>query len=102
MSPPIQQQPMQLPPHSSTPFRGISQVPLNRTLDVSGIPPTNLGTQDMATIAAEVLAAATAQASKEFWQMREPKITKLRGGYSTDAELVFWSWWADILANIQD
>ena len=30
------------------------------------------------------------------------KITKLRSGYSTDAELVFRSWWADILANIQD
>ena len=34
--------------------------------------------------------------------MREPKITKLRGGYSADAELVFRSWQADILANIQD
>ena len=34
--------------------------------------------------------------------MQEPKITKLRGGYSADAELVFRSWQADILANIQD
>ena len=34
--------------------------------------------------------------------MWEPKITKLHGGYSADAELVFRSWWADILANIQD
>ena len=34
--------------------------------------------------------------------MREPKITKLRSGYSADAELVFWSWWVAILANIQD
>ena len=34
--------------------------------------------------------------------MREPKITKLRGGYSADAELMFRSWRADILANIQD
>ena len=56
----------------------------------------------MATIAAEVLAAAAAQASKEFWQMWEPKITKLRSGYSADAELVFQSWQVDILANIQD
>ena len=66
MSPPIQHQPMQLPPHSSTPFHGISQVPLNRTFDVSGIPPTNLGAHDTATIVAEVLAAATAQVLKEF------------------------------------
>ena len=68
-------------------------MPLNRTFDISGIPPTNLGNaQDMATIAAEVLAAAVAQASKEFRRMREPKITKLCGGYSADAELIFRSW----------
>ena len=76
---------------------------MNRTFDVSGISPTNLGAaHDAATIAAEVSAAAVAQASKEFWRMREPKITKLRGGYSADAELVFRSWRADILANIHD
>ena len=76
---------------------------MNRTFDVSNISPTNFGAaQDAATIAAEVSAAATAQASKEFWHMREPKITKLCGGYSADAELVFRSWRADILANIQD
>ena len=34
--------------------------------------------------------------------MWEPKITKLHGGYSADAELVFRSWWVDILANILD
>ena len=34
--------------------------------------------------------------------MWEPKITKLCGGYSADAELMFWSWQPDILANIQD
>ena len=92
-----------LPPYSSMPFRGSSQVPLNRTFDVSGIPVTNVGNaQDAATIVAEVLAAAAAQASKEFRHMWEPKITKLHGRYSADAELVFWSWRADVLANIQD
>ena len=76
---------------------------MNRTFDVSSISPTNFGAaQDAATIAAEVSAAAAAQVSKEFRHMREPKITKLRGGYSTDTKLVFRSWWADILANIQD
>ena len=78
-------------------------MPLNRTFDVNGIPPTNLGNaQDMATIVAEVSAAAAAQASKEFWQMQEPKLTKLHSGYSADAEPIFQSWQADILANIQD
>ena len=76
---------------------------LNQTFDVSGIPPANIGNaQDAATIAAEVSAAAAAQVSKEFRCMWEPKITKLHGRYSADAELVFWSWRADILANIQD
>ena len=76
---------------------------LNHTFDVSGIPATNIGNaQDAATIAAEVLAAAAAQASKEFWRIQEPKITKLHGYYSADAELVLWSWQADVLANIQD
>ena len=76
---------------------------MNKTFDVSGILPTNLGAaHDAAMIAAEVSAAAAAQASKEFRRMREPKITKLRGGYSADAELVFRSWWVDILANIHD
>ena len=60
-----------IPPYSSTPFRGSSQVPLNHTFDVSGIPVSNIGNvQDAATIAAEVLAAAAAQASKEFWHMQ--------------------------------
>ena len=67
-------------------------MPLNQTFDVSGIPPANLdNAQDAATIAAEVSAAAAAQASKEFRCMREPKITKLCGGYSADTELMFQS-----------
>ena len=95
--------PTQLPACSSTPYRGATQGPMNRTFDVSGISSTNFGAaQDVATIAAEVSAAAAAQASKEFQRMREPKITKLHGGYSADAELVFRSWRVDILANIQD
>ena len=34
--------------------------------------------------------------------MCEPKITKLKGGYSADVELVFCSWHADILIHIKD
>ena len=56
----------------------------------------------MANIAAEVSAAAATQASKEFRRMQEPKITKLKGGYLADAELMFRSWKSDILANIAD
>ena len=93
----------QLPARSLAPFRRVSQGPMNRTFDISGISPTNFGAaQDSTTIAAEVSAAAAAQVLKEFWYMWEPKITKLHGGYSTDTELVFRFWWTDILANIQD
>ena len=56
----------------------------------------------MAAIAAEVSAAVAAQASKEFRQMQDPKITKFKGGYLADAKLTFRSWHADIVAHIQD
>ena len=93
----------QIPACSSTPYHRTSQGPMNRTFNVSNISPTNFGAaQDAAMIAAEVSAAGAAQASKEFWHMWEPKITKLQGGYSANAGLVFRSWRADILANIQD
>ena len=55
-----------------------------------------------AAIAAEVSAVAAAQASKEFHRMRDPKITKFKGGYSADAELTFRSWCANIITHIQD
>ena len=88
----------ELQPQSSTPHH----VPQpNPTFDVSRIP-FQSGVQDAATIAVEVSAAAAVQASKEFWHMWEPKITKLKGGYSADAELVFRSWQANVLVHIQD
>ena len=82
-------------PHSSTPHHGAK--PVNRTFDISHIPPMTGSPQDAAAIAAEVSAAAAAQASKEFHLMRDPKITKFKGGYSADAELTFRSWHAWIL-----
>ena len=88
----------ELQPQSSTPHR----VPQpNQTFDISQIP-FQSGVQDAATIAAEVSSATAVQASKELQHMREPKITKLKGGYSVDADLVFWSWWVDVLVHIQD
>ena len=74
-------------PFSSTPF--CDTKPVNKTFDVSQISPLTGNPQDVATIAAEVSAAAAAQASKEFHHMHEPKITKFKGGYSADAELLF-------------
>ena len=87
------------PHHSSTPFWALIH---DHTFDVEPAVPLVNESRQVANIAAEVSAAAAAQASKEFRWMREPKITKLRGGYSADAELMFRSWKSDILANIAD
>ena len=91
-------------PHSSMPYQtsAIPTNPLNCTFDVSAISPLTGNPKDAATITAEVSAAAAAQASKEFRCMWEPKITKFKGRYSADAELVFRYWQADILSHIQD
>ena len=77
-------------------------LPLNRTFDISQIASLSGNPQESATIMAEVSAAVAAQASKEFRHMHEPKITKFKGGYSTDAELSFHSWCMDILAHLSD
>ena len=90
-------------PQSSTLYHA-SNAALNRTFDVSQISPLALAGvhQDVAVIAAEVSAATAAEASKEFWCMWEPKIIKLKGGYSADMELMFWSWHVAIEAHIVD
>ena len=87
-------------PYSSTPHHGT--ILLNKTFDISQIQPLFGSHQDAVSIAAEVSAAAVTQASKEFCHMCKPKITKFRGGYSTDAKLVFCSWHVDVLSHIQD
>ena len=42
------------------------------------------------------------QQCKHLNELHEPKITKLKGGYLADVELIFRSWHADILVHIQD
>ena len=91
-----------MPKFTSTPYSVASAVLSDRTFDVSPVAPLAHDSKDAATKAAEVSAAAAAQASKEFCRMHEPKITKLRGGYSADTELMFCLWRSDILAHITD
>ena len=90
------------PKYMSTQHHVANAILSDRTFDVSPTAPLADDSRNMATIVAEVSAAAVAQASKEFHKMWEPKITKLRGGYSADAELMFRSWKSDILAHIVD
>ena len=91
-----------MPKFTSTLHHIASAIPSDKTFDVIPMAPLASSSKDVATIVPEVSAAAAAQASKEFCRMLEPKITKLKGGYSADAELVFHSWRSDILANITD
>ena len=77
-------------PVTSMPFH--DNKAMNKTFDISQISPLMTDHQNAATIAAEVSAAAAAQASREFSQMHEPKIKKFKGGYLADAELLFRSW----------
>ena len=85
-------------PYSSTPSRDAR--PMDKIFDISQISPLSNDSCAATSIATEVSAAAAAQASKEFCRMREPKITKFKGGYSANAELLFSSWQNDILSNI--
>ena len=91
-----------VPTYTSTPYHAAGNIPSNKTFDISPMAPLVSNTQDAATIVAEVSATAAAQASKEFCRMCEPKITKLKGGYSADAKLIFHSWHSDILVPITD
>ena len=73
--------PQTLPPtilRSSTPYNG--KRPRNETFDISHIPNLTNVPHDAAAIAAEVSVAVAAQALKEFRRMRDPKITKFKGG----------------------
>ena len=88
-----------VPKFSSTPYHA---VPSDRTFEVRPSAPLVDDSRNTATIAAEVSAAAATQVSNEFHRMHEPKITKLRGGYSADTELMFRSWKSDILVHINN
>ena len=41
-------------------------------------------------------------AVQEFCKMHEPKINKLKGGYSATANLIFQSWLKDIQVHVED
>ena len=41
-------------------------------------------------------------AAQEFSKMHEPKINKLKGGYSATANLIFQSWLKDIQVHVED
>ena len=40
--------------------------------------------------------------AQEFRKLHEPKINKLKGGYSATANLIFQSWLKDIRVHVED
>ena len=41
-------------------------------------------------------------ATQEFCKLHEPKVNKLKGGYSATANLIFQSWLKDIQVHVED
>ena len=41
-------------------------------------------------------------AARKFRRMKEPKVSKLKGGYSSSARLIFQSWLKDICVHVED
>ena len=71
------------------PHLGASQVPtIDQGLFDNPEPQTDLYEEDFCH--------SLQAAASEFQKLREPKVAKLKGGYSSDASLVFQSWLKDI------
>ena len=78
-----------MPTYTFMPYHVAGTIPSDKTFDVSPITPLASNPQDATTIMAEVLVVTATQALKEFHRICEPKITKLKGGYSADASSFF-------------
>ena len=69
---------------------------------IQGLRSVAESTNVAAQAAAEVSLAAVMQTAKEFRRLKDSKILKLKGGYSSDAGLVFCSWRMDIQTEINE
>ena len=69
---------------------------------IQGLRSVAESTNVAAQAAAEVSLAAVMQTAKEFRRLKDSKVPKLKGGYSSDAGLVFHSWRMDIQTKINE
>ena len=90
---------------SSTPYKETKMGQTKPVINLSHIQglravveSSNVGAQ----AAAEVSLAAVTQTAKEFRRLKDSKILKLKGGYSSHAGLVFHSWRMDIQTEINE
>ena len=92
-------------PISSTPYKETKMGQTKPVIDLShiqGLGSVAESSNVAAQAAAEVSLAAVMQTAKEFRRLKDSKIPKLKGGYSSDAGLVFHSWRMDIQTEINE
>ena len=92
-------------PISSTPDKETKMGQTKPMINLSHIQGLRSATESFnvaAQAAAEVSLAAVTQTAKEFRRLKDSKILKLKGGYSSDAGLVFCSWRMDIQTKINE
>ena len=92
-------------PISSTPYKDTKTLATKLTIDLShihGLGSADKNSEAAAKTAAEVSLATAVQTVKEFRRLKDSKIPKLRGGYSSNAGLIFHSWKMDIEMEINE
>ena len=90
---------------SSTPYKETKMgqtKPVINLSHIQGLRSVVESSNVAAQAAAEVSLAAVTQTAKEFRRLKDSKIPKLKGGYSSDAGLVFCSWRMDIQTEINE
>ena len=90
---------------SSTPYKETKMgqtKPVINLSHIQGLRSVAESSNVAAQAAAEVSLAAVTQTAKEFRRLKDSKILKLKGGYSSDAGLVFHSWRTDIQTEINE
>ena len=90
---------------SSTPYKETKMgqtKPVINLSHIQGLRSAAESSNVAAQAAAEVSLAAVTQTAKEFRRLKDSKIPKLKGGYSSDAGLVFRSWRTDIQTKINE
>ena len=83
---------------TSTPLKPAARVGENYTL----LPQQEQARQDLLANTISPPGYDMQMAVREFRKLREPKINKLKGGYSATANLIFQSWLKDVRVHVED
>ena len=83
---------------TSTPLKPAARVGENYTL----LPQQEQARQDLLTNTVSPPEYSMQMAAREFRKLHEPKINKLKGGYSATANLIFQSWLKDVGSHVEE